>query len=57
MLLVMVDWFDVDICNFSFNYDLLLEFFCFVCKNSSSRHFIMRNANCFSSILLLFFQL
>jgi hypothetical protein len=27
MLLIMVDWFDVDVCNFSFGYDLLSEVF------------------------------
>jgi hypothetical protein len=39
MLLVMADWFDVGIYNFNFGYDLLLEFFCSVCKSFCSRPF------------------
>ena len=36
----MIDWFNIDVCNFSFDYDLLSEFFYSVCKNFCSQPFI-----------------
>jgi hypothetical protein len=42
MLLVMVDWFDVDVCNFSLGYDLLLYFFALFVR-ALTRDFLSMN--------------